>query len=330
MKDTLNILVTVLMPVYNSEKYLNAAIDSILNQSFPNFEFLIIDDGSTDSSKKIIKSYTDSRIVYIQNNVNKGIVASLNYGLDISRGKYIARMDADDIAHPNRLEFQVKFMLAHPDCKLCGTRAIAINENGEEIRKLRRPYLSHEICVQHLFRNSFIHPSIIMDAEIARQFKYSPDYEYAEDYYLFSQIALHYKTHNLKEYLLNYRVHQTNITSSKQEEMSKGEKKTINYLLSQLFEENNANETISMHHSFLTRDFRNLNFDNVEAHLLRIINTNKQKEIYKYSLLSTAIQDEWFNYLYFSKQKNALRKFITSDLFSFKRFKIRQFIKLII
>ena len=103
-------LVSVLMAVYNGEKYLLEAIESILNQTYTNFEFLIINDGSTDSTEEIILSYSDQRIRYIKNEQNLKLIASLNKGLDLAKGKYIARMDADDISLPDRLEKQVNFL----------------------------------------------------------------------------------------------------------------------------------------------------------------------------------------------------------------------------
>ena len=113
--------VTVLMPIYNGERYLGEAIDSILGQTLRDFELLIIDDGSTDGSRGIIESYSDSRINLVRNDCNLGLVATLNRGLELSRGDYIARMDCDDIALPTRLEKQVQYMDHNPEVGLCGT-----------------------------------------------------------------------------------------------------------------------------------------------------------------------------------------------------------------
>lgn len=316
------------MPVYNGEKYLKSAIDSILNQTFTEFEFLIINDGSTDSSEEIIKSFNDSRIVYIKHNQNKGIVATLNNGIDISRGKYIARMDADDIALPNRLQEQLNFILAHPDCKICGSRAIAINETGEKISKIRRPFLNDDIKVNHLFRNSFIHPSVIFDTQTVKELKYSPNHQYAEDYYLFSQIALRNKVANLKKPLLLYRIHPENITAKKQEDMNQSEKKTLSYLLSDLLGSEASEETVYIHHSFLRRTFDHIALDKVESHLLMIKNANKTRQAYNQELLEKILQKEWFNFLFYSNERNSLSKFVRSGLFSVKHLSFKQLIKL--
>jgi len=121
-----NSLVTVLMPVYNGEKYLNEAIDSILNQTYTNFEFLIINDGSTDRSVEIIKGYNDSRIKLIHNKKNMGLVYTLNRGLALALGKYIVRMDADDISLPNRFKLQLDFMEINTEVALCSGNAMSI------------------------------------------------------------------------------------------------------------------------------------------------------------------------------------------------------------
>lgn len=113
--------ISVLMPVYNSEKYLNEAIESILNQTFVDFEFIIINDASNDNSENIIESYQDSRIKYFKNEKNLGVAKTLNKGLKLAQGKYIARMDSDDISLPERLYKQFKFMEVYNDIDVCGS-----------------------------------------------------------------------------------------------------------------------------------------------------------------------------------------------------------------
>ena len=121
--------ISVIMSVYNGEKYLREAIDSILNQTFKDFEFIIIDDGSTDNSAEIIKSYDDNRIVLIQQG-NKGLAAALNEGIKIARGKYIARMDADDISEPDRFEVQFQYMEKNPECVVVGSLSNIISKDA--------------------------------------------------------------------------------------------------------------------------------------------------------------------------------------------------------
>src|ERR1017187_7276972 len=113
--------ITVLMPVYNAAPFLREAIDSILNQTFKNFELLIINDGSTDNCEEIILTYKDPRIRYIKNETNIKLISTLNKGIKLSKGKYIVRMDADDISFPDRIEKQVNYMETNPAIALCGT-----------------------------------------------------------------------------------------------------------------------------------------------------------------------------------------------------------------
>ena len=128
-----NIKISVVMAVYNGEKYLRSAIDSILSQTYIDFEFIIIDDCSTDNTANILESYTDSRIQIIRNEKNLRLPASLNKGLKIAKGKYIARMDADDIAMPDRFEKQVKYLEAHQEVAVIGGSFQVFNEFGKDI-----------------------------------------------------------------------------------------------------------------------------------------------------------------------------------------------------
>lgn len=209
-------LVTILMPVYNGEKYLREAINSILNQTFTDFEFLIINDGSQDNTENIILSYNDTRIRYIKNEENIKLIETLNKGIDLAKGKYIARMDADDISEPNRLELQVEYMEANEKVAVCGSWFTSFgNKNGET------KYASQhdDIMFNMLYQCHICHPSVIMRTSILRINKlfYNKDFLHAEDYELFTRIGLKYKLHNLPHSLLNYRVHENSITKSNQE-----------------------------------------------------------------------------------------------------------------
>jgi len=196
------------MPAYNAEKYLREAIDSILSQTFADFEFIIINDGSTDSTKDIIQSYNDPRIVYLENEKNSGICITLNKGLDAARGKYIARMDADDISLPERLARQVEYMDANPEIGALGTD---IEIFGDGIC----PYVFHQLhtpeeCKAGLIFNScFAHPTVIMRHSVLETngLRYNDNYRGLEDYELWWQIGKYAELNNLKKPLLKYRHH---------------------------------------------------------------------------------------------------------------------------
>ncbi len=194
--------VTILMPVYNAEKFLSEAIESILNQTFADFEFLIIDDGSTDSTIKIIESYTDSRIRLFRNQKNLGISTTLNKGIEMASTELIARMDADDISYPNRLQKQYDFLLAHPDCVLLSTWAREITENKEPI-KIEEWDSSH-YYYNLTFACRIYHPTVMYKrSAVIDVGKYS--LPYSEDYDLWWKLSRKYKINNLEEVLLDYR-----------------------------------------------------------------------------------------------------------------------------
>jgi len=321
-------LVSVVMPVYNSQIFVKEAIESILNQTYKEIELIIINDGSTDKSDLIIKEFNDPRIRYVNNSINKGIVSSINEGLLLSKGKYIARMDADDIALPTRLAKQVNFLETHADVKLCGTTAMAINKDGKQIVKLNRPVKHNEIKAFNLFRNAFIHPTIMANANLIRQIAFTEDYKYAEDYFTFSQFTMNYKVANLKEPLLLYRLHEDSITSTKNKEMIESELKTIAYLLSFLFEVVEL-EMAQTHHSLLRPPAIPFSIENIHSHLYQIFEANKVKQVFDHNTLVKQLQKEWFSYLYKNKEPNALRHYLSSPMVNFKNIVPKYFFKLL-
>ena len=213
------------MSVYNGAKFLAEAIDSILAQTFTDFEFIVIDDASSDDSLHIINSYKDARIIVLQNTKNIGLTKSLNIGIAKAKGKYIARMDADDISMPKRLEKQFGFMEEHLEFAFCGTRAKTINDVGKEISFFKPPTDSSKILALLIFKNCFFHSSLIIRTEkILRVSGYNENYKYAQDYKLYLELFKN-KCYgiNLKEQLLVYRVLNSNIShtnSDKQEDLA--------------------------------------------------------------------------------------------------------------
>lgn len=207
--------VTVLMSVYNGEKYLSEAIDSILAQTYPDFEFLIIDDASSDGSLEIIKSYADPRIRLIANAERMGLAANLNRGIQLACGEYIARMDADDISMPQRLAKQVAFMKANPDVAASGTYAMDMSETGHDL-KIRKVMRGASLTRWIWAPPPLIHPTVILRKNVVEKFGYDVSHEPAEDYGLW--IGLHCagkRLDNMGEVLLRYRVHEQSVTSSK-------------------------------------------------------------------------------------------------------------------
>ncbi|MBH8566029.1 glycosyltransferase [Nostoc sp. CENA67] len=208
--------VTVLMPVYNGEIYLQEAIDSILSQTFQDFEFLIINDGSTDSTREIICSYDDPRIRLIDNDCNLGLTQSLNKGLKLAEGEFIARQDADDISEPERLAKQVTFLETHPEVALVGTWYKDIDPQGKLIEKRNLPCNSTQIRWEILFYCPFVHSAVMFHKyTILEQIGfYDEAYSYAQDYDLWWRIARSLKMINLNEYLVNLRINPSSMTAT--------------------------------------------------------------------------------------------------------------------
>lgn len=199
-------LVTVLMPVYNADKYVAEAIESILNQTYQNFEFLIINDGSTDESEKIIQEFHDSRIVYVRNDRNMRLVATLNKGIKMARGKYIMRMDADDISVCDRMELQVSYMEAHPEVGVCGS---FLSVFGDSIKPYTsfRPEKDEDIRSSLLVSNSIGHPNVMIRKSVMvdNGILYDEKFYRMEDWGLWVSLMQYCKFYNIQSSLLHYR-----------------------------------------------------------------------------------------------------------------------------
>lgn len=213
--------ISVIMPVYNGEKYLNEAIDSILNQTFSDFEFIIINDCSTDNTENIIKSYDDKRIRYIKNEKNLGVAETLNKGLDMAQGEFIARMDADDISLPERFEKQLSFLQLNPECGVCGSN-ILIFEDNINIRELVYSETHDKIMVDMIFNSAFAHPAVMMRKDVLDNagLRYNFDFEKAEDYRLWYDILSVSNGYNIQECFLRYRHHKSQVTKTHKTEQN--------------------------------------------------------------------------------------------------------------
>lgn len=206
-----NPIVSVLMPVYNAEKYVAEAVESVLNQTFADFEFLMIDDGSLDGSLEILQRYakTDQRIRLVSR-PNTGYVVALNEMLQLARGKYLARIDADDVALPERFAKQVEYMEQHPECVVVGSRVLLIDSDGDPLREMVELFTHEQIDNQHLEGGSsqVIHPSAIMRREAVEHVGgYLKHYMPAEDLDLFLRLAECGHVVNLPDVLTKYRQH---------------------------------------------------------------------------------------------------------------------------
>jgi glycosyltransferase involved in cell wall biosynthesis len=218
-------LVSVILPVFNAGRLLSEAIESILNQTLQDIEIIIINDGSTDGSLGIIKKFAekDKRIIVISHR-NKGLVPVLNEALEMARGEFIARQDADDISLPFRLEKQITFLQKNPKVGLVGTNMAVINNEGKRVNRkiayvdfLTQP---DDLKLAEIFSNQFAHGSIVIRRETIGDERYDHDYKYAEDYDFWSRLSRRSKVANLQEPLYNWRLHEEGITSHHASEMT--------------------------------------------------------------------------------------------------------------
>lgn len=229
-------LVSVILPVYNSSDFIFDSLSSILNQSLKDFELIIINDGSTDNSENIILNFNDYRIKYLKNEKNIGLVNTLNIGIEFASGKYIARMDSDDIAHPLRLQSQVKFLEENEKIGIVGSFVQIITSKGtNSYRGFELPIDNRNIKTYLFFHNPFVHPSVLIRADILKNFTYSNDFTLAEDYFLWVKILEIYNGFNISSKLLNYRIHSNNVSSKNKQIQNQSLYKIYSYLLSKYF-----------------------------------------------------------------------------------------------
>lgn len=216
-------LISVVMPARNVEHYVSDAIESVLNQTYKNFEFIIIEDSSTDSTLDIIKGFKkkDRRIILIRNENNLGVTISLNKGVKKARGKYIIRMDADDWSYPNRFESQVKLMEDHPDVVVSGFNIEVCNAQLKT-KYVRKYHQDDSTIRKHLFRYSpFAHPATIWKAGVLRKELYNEKIRICQDYELYFRVGKIGKFKNLNKTLLKLRLHNNSVSRTMNDLQSK-------------------------------------------------------------------------------------------------------------
>jgi glycosyltransferase involved in cell wall biosynthesis len=213
--------VSVVMPVYNAEAYLAEAINSILMQRFTDFELIIINDGSKDKSGELIKAFNDPRISYLENDGNRGVIFTLNRGIQACKAPLIARMDADDISLPDRLAKQYAFMQAHPNAAVLASKVELINELGKPIGFWKEDNAHSTLQEIREFlpvNNCIAHPSIMARTSIMKEMTYMDHQPGAEDYDLWLRIcARGLEIHKIPEVLLKHRILPSSVTRGRQD-----------------------------------------------------------------------------------------------------------------
>ena len=202
------------MSVYNAEKYIGKCIRSILNQTFGDFECIVIDDASNDSTYKMLTSFHDNRLKIIRNDDNLGLTKNLNYAIKISQGEYVARMDGDDICCCNRLQVQYDFMRSHPEVDVLGSNAYLIDDNDKIIGATLECNKNADIQVKMQLLNPMIHPTVIMKGSVIRHFMYNEKYRTCQDFELWNRIGNQCVFVNIPQETIFYRLNTTGVTRS--------------------------------------------------------------------------------------------------------------------
>ena len=310
------VCITVVMATYNTDiPMLREAVESILNQTFRDFEFLIIDDGSENGSDEYLKSIADERVKIIRNPQNMGVTKSLNVGLKAARGKYIARMDADDIALPERFEKEFAYMESHPDAVVCGAKAITLT-GGKKIPPMEgnsRPEDMEDYRVRLLFINPGPrHPTAMIRHEtlLAHQILYDERLVHAQDYGLWEALS-HYGTiYTLPEALLYRRMHEKQVSAARRSIQIQCDKMTQKKILSALLGDVTDAE-VDFHYFHSTGYYPDAAISpEAAAWYDRLLQANKSRRIYDQKKLKTRIV--------FIK-KDLLRKAFTPDMSALKK-----------
>jgi glycosyltransferase involved in cell wall biosynthesis len=289
--------VTVLLPVYNGEQYLHETMQSILGQTYTGFEFLIVDDGSTDTTPAIISSYDDPRIRLLVNHTRLKLSGALNRGIDEARGRFIARMDADDIAMPGRLQKQVEYLCAYPEIGICGT---AIEVFGSSKRRTDvYPMTREDIRSYALFDCPFCHPTVMIRKELFNnhQLRYDGSFYPTEDFELWTRAVELFPAANLADVLLRYRVHEKSMTGADWVDMDRQAARVTEPLLKRLGvrftqEQLRFHRDIGRGRSVRLQDFAEL--DRAEAWLLELIERNRFERCYEETAFRTVVGTVWY------------------------------------
>lgn len=287
----MSVKVSIIMPVYNAEAYLQAALDSLYAQSLSDFEILAINDGSTDGSAQILSKQTDRRLIVLTNDHNQGLSFSLNRGLQAASGDYLARMDADDLSDPRRLALQVNFLDSNPTIDLCGTDINLIDRTGLVYGQTSYPTTDEAIKATMIFSSPFAHPSVMF----SRRLLNNPDCYYrataSEDYDLWQRLSASTTFANLPEYLLNYRSGVGVSSNSLKTAYQAASQKIRSALLEKYF--SSPPFVLPAPGSI----YDQVDIDNYRQWLRSLRLANQTKNIFSQTVFAQVLAKEWFSFL---------------------------------
>ncbi|GIM30258.1 glycosyl transferase [Clostridium polyendosporum] len=305
--------VTIFMPVYNSEEFISETVESILSQTFTDYEFLIVDDGSTDKTLDIIERYNDPRIKVVKNEKNMGLPYTRNLGLQLSRGEYFALIDADDICYKDRIKTQVDFLDNNDNVGVVSTHVkvfgkMSIKDNIRLHAFFNKKLNSEEIKAKLIFSNFISNPSAMIRKSvlIENNIKYRAEYSSGQDYGLWIDLLTKTNFHIISKKLLKYRFGHGNVTQK-----SKSKREAIHKILSkQLFENINLSYNEDDINALTTimlknKDVNNItDLENIYALLEKLCNHNIENGIFNNSLLMKEIQMQRYYFFVNAKLNN--------------------------
>lgn len=286
--------ISVIMCVYNTDNiFLKEAIDSILNQTYEDFEFIIINDCTNKENMNLINSYKDARIVLMNNKINIGLTRSLNKGILLAKGKYIARMDSDDISLPNRFKKQVEFLESNKEIAVVGSYAKIFNKEkvfmsrikSEEILKIRMMFYN---CVM-------VHPTAMLNMELLKNnsIYYDESISKAQDYMLWADCIINsLKIYVIDEILLKYRIHEGQITFSLKEDQQDCAKYVQKKILNKLFNYEIDDKSLKLHWSIFHGNI-NYEISEYEKYFEFLLKQNKEKKIFEQKIFLKELNYRW-------------------------------------
>lgn len=310
--------VSIVMPVFNSGKFVAESIRSLLDQTYRDFELIIVDDGSTDSSKEIIAGFTDPRIRVLTNDKNQGIVFSRNKGLAQVRGEYYAPFDSDDIASQDKLEKQVKYMDAHPEIAMIGSWAKMMDESDKTLNQrwklTSKPELIPSIM---LFRNYFVHSSLLVRMKAIENINYEPGLDVVEDYKFCADLAFSHPVSIFPDYLLKYRVHSKSAMRINNRRLLEQDTRIYRYLFWKLgikLSETDLNCIFALKGNNKIDDFNLLL--QIHQFLLNILNQNLMHNFFDHHYLQKTVADRWLKACFLGKHLHVkmIAKLVSSPL----------------
>ncbi|SJN25357.1 Beta-1,3-glucosyltransferase [Sphingobacterium sp. JB170] len=310
------------MTAYNASRYIEEAIQSLVQQTYTDFELLIVDDGSTDNTHELILSFNDTRIRVIQNDKNEGLIYSRNIALAEAKGRYLAIIDSDDIALPDRLELQVNEFKRRDSLALLGTPAYHIDQHSKRTKKiLEVPSGADIVACKLLFYNTFVHSSVMMKTSIFRSIGGYRNYRFAQDYDLMIRISHGYEVDNLQTPLVEYRTHDSNISSMHSSEQA-------SYLQSIKFAQLDELEIpqkaeyvrMLLHHPSSTV----YNIPDYQSFIILLINKNKDLGVYPENTFEKILFDLWYEVLLYKGKRHAIIQLFDVPMFFIKNIELKQ------